>query len=971
MTDTPSPAILRTELNRFAAAQGRLVERILAELEFAQGLAELTQTASWRKRIAPAHRAVAEAARTGRPAALQRAVGHAEQTLAPIGKAAKKYTVHCVGHAHIDMNWMWSWPETVAVTNDTVTTVLALMDEHDDFCFTQSQASVYEIVREHSPELFEQIRRRVREGRWEVVACHWVEGDKNLVGGESLVRHLLYTRRYMAEHLGLAPEDVPLDWEPDTFGHAATIPTIVSGAGVRRYYLCRGGRQPKPPVFWWRGPDGSRILVNLEHTWYNDRIGPHNARGLLSFCRRTGLTDWMLVYGVGDHGGGPTRRDILACHEMDAWPIYPRFRLATTRRYYEALEAAGEKLPVWDQELNVEFTGCYTSQSEIKRGNRLAEDLLQRAEQAAAMAWRTLGRAYPAERLRRAWTDTLFGHFHDILPGSGVRATREYHSALFQRTAAAAGMIETHALRALAAAVDTSFAGGGDDAPGGAAMGAGGGYGTGTGGISMAGRTHDGPRPFVVFNPAAGPRRGVVTFTLWEAEADAPAGKWFRLRTPDGRAALAQRTGHGHYWAHNYVQVAAPVAVASLGYAAVVVEEAGSRPPPGGVGYGDAQPGADAAEGEDAARAFEALEPAEDYRVGHLAMENAHTAAAIDPATGAVSRLADKAAGRELIAAGEPACLEYVVEQAGGMSAWTIHPMKRRVCPPACTSCRVEASGPYVAAVAAEYRIDESTVTVRYVLTAGRPELEIRIAADWRQRGGPDVGTPGLRLCVPLALEGAKALYEIPAGWIERPHNAGQEVPALRWATVYGRCGPRAAAACSVLNDCKHGHSLDGSTLRVSLLRSSYSPDPLPEMGRHEMRLALVPHGGKPSPAALIGLGAQFNQPLQAVATDAHQGALPPTSGPLVAVTPKEIVLTAIKRAEDDGALIVRLLETAGKDTAATVALDAAIFGKVREAVEVDLLERPVASSGAKLAEDGFRVRLPARGIATVRVAFD
>jgi len=142
------------------------------------------------------------------------------------------------------------------------------------------------------------------------VASQWVEADKNLVAGESIARHLLYTRRFMKDELGLEPEEVPIDWSPDTFGHARTIPTLVSRGGVTRYYACRGGRDDKPPVFWWRGPDGSRVLVNLETTWYLKAAGPENASALLAFAAKTGLRDWMNVYGVGDHGGGPTRRDI-------------------------------------------------------------------------------------------------------------------------------------------------------------------------------------------------------------------------------------------------------------------------------------------------------------------------------------------------------------------------------------------------------------------------------------------------------------------------------------------------------------------------------------------------------------------------------------------------------------------------------------------------------------------------------------
>jgi len=441
-------------------AHDRLAPRIRAELEFAASLSTLHPDlqAKWAPLLEGA-RAVAGDVREEMPRAddAQR-VAEAERVLAPIGAVAKTYVVHNVGHAHIDMNWMWSWPETVAVTLDTFTTVLRLMDEFPDFRFTQSQASVYEIARRYDPALFERIKARVAEGRWEVAASQWVEGDKNLASGEAIARHLLYTRAFMKENLGLEPEDVAIDFEPDTFGHAATIPALVSRGGVSRYYMCRGGKEEKPPVFFWRAPDGSRVLVNLETTWYLKATGPENATALLEFARKTGLREWMNVYGVGDHGGGPTRRDLLRVREMDGWPVFPRFRFSTTREFYAAVERSADRLPVVERELNFEFTGCYTSQSQIKRQNRLGESRAQDAEAAAVLALRMVGRPYPSDLLREAWTNVLFGQFHDILPGSGVRATREYQSGLFQQTAAVAGTVQTASLRAIAAAVDTAFA---------------------------------------------------------------------------------------------------------------------------------------------------------------------------------------------------------------------------------------------------------------------------------------------------------------------------------------------------------------------------------------------------------------------------------------------------------------------------------------------------------------------------------
>ena len=959
---------LRKRLAGLAAKRSRLAERFGAEMDFAEGLLRLhpSRAQRWRKPIAEAWQRVADAVSSGRLDRLGRSVADAESILAPVGKVAKKYTIHCVGHAHIDMNWMWSWPETVAVTNDTFTTVLKLMDEFPDFCFTQSQASVYAIVKDYHPELFERIKQRVAEGRWEIAAVHWVEGDKNLASGESLARHLLYTRRFFAEHFGLTPEDVPLDWEPDTFGHAATIPTIVSRGAVSRYYLCRGGKFAKPPLFRWRGPDGSQILVNLETTWYNDHLGTHNAPAMLAFCEKTNLTDWMCVYGVGDHGGGPTRNDLHAGREMDSWPIYPNFRLATTRRYFEIVEKHLDELPELTGELNFEFTGCYTTQTRIKRTNRLADQLLELAESAAVLAWRVAGRPVPGEQLRQAWIDTLFGHFHDILPGSGVRETREYHMGRFQRTAATANAVAIDSLRTLAAAVDTSSLAGEQDAAAdaGLAMGAGVGRGTEWGDVSVAAHVAAGTRAYLAFNPTAWPRKETLQVAVWDSGAGEVTDGAFVARFPDGRVVPAQRLGDAcsGYWGHDFIDVAVPVDVEALGYTSFAIEPAGRHIGPAAWEYPSTVVG----------RAAEVEHTPAVRTPAPLTMENEHLCVRVDPFTGGIVGLVDKAGEVDLVDPSRPAgLLEYVLERPGGMTAWVIHEAQQRICPLEVHSIEQVACGPHAASIVAKMRIKDSTATVTYTLRAGRPWVDVDLEIDWFERGLPTVGTPSLRYVVPLALTGAAGLYEIPFGTIERPLTGGEEVPSHRWADVTGKTSAGKVAGCTLLNDSKYGHSLTGSTLALTLIRSSYDPDPLPEIGRHNVRLGLAPHAGRAAAADLIRAGASFNQPVRVVATDVHAGPLPPSAAGIGELRPGGVVLSAVKKAEDAPAVIFRLFETAGRNANAAVTLGADLFGRAADAVEVDLLERPLAASTARATPEGFSVKVPARGIASVKVTFD
>src|SRR5436190_679155 len=215
-----------------------LLRRVQCQLEFAKafaaaGLAGPTQEAETAQAIFDAFDPTS--------GDLKACVARVEAALSGIAKIAKGYVVHLVGHGHIDMNWMWSWPETVSATHDTFASVLSLMEQYPELTYSQSQASVYALTERYYPDLFAQIRERVREGLWEVAAVHWVEGDKNLASGESLCRHLLYTRAYFKQNFDLDPEDVPIDWEPDTFGHANTIPMIDSKGGVKYYYACRTG----------------------------------------------------------------------------------------------------------------------------------------------------------------------------------------------------------------------------------------------------------------------------------------------------------------------------------------------------------------------------------------------------------------------------------------------------------------------------------------------------------------------------------------------------------------------------------------------------------------------------------------------------------------------------------------------------------------------------------------------------------
>lgn len=199
------------------------------------------------------------------------------------------------------MNWLWAYDETAIVTIETFRTMLQLMKEYPQFTFLQSQASVYKITEEYAPELLPEIREKIASGQWEAVASTWVEADKNMPNGESLTRHLLYTRQYLKNLLGLKDEDFLVDFEPDTFGHTAQSPEILASGGVRYLYHCRGGDGES--LYRWEAPSGARVTVLREPEWYNSGIDYTTFLYIPGYCTAHGLDRMCHVYGVGDHGG--------------------------------------------------------------------------------------------------------------------------------------------------------------------------------------------------------------------------------------------------------------------------------------------------------------------------------------------------------------------------------------------------------------------------------------------------------------------------------------------------------------------------------------------------------------------------------------------------------------------------------------------------------------------------------------------
>ncbi|TSA87599.1 alpha-mannosidase [Deinococcus detaillensis] len=363
------------------------------------------------------------------------------------------------GHAHIDLAWLWPLAETRRKIRRTFATVLSLMERYPDFTFNQSSAQIYAYLEQDDPALFERIKARVAEGRWDVVGGMWVEPDGNLISGESWVRQLLYGQRYFASRFGVQAR---VCWLPDTFGYAANLPQLLRGAGIPYFFTTKltwNETNTFPyDLYRWEALDGSQVLAHsFRNTGqgYNGTLGAHDTLATWkNFRGKRQHQTSLFSFGWGDGGGGPTFEMLERFGRQRDFAGLPQLQMTRVAEFYDGVEAQASTLPVWVGEQYFELhRGTYTTQARIKQLNRALEHALTDAETAASLAFKLLGRPYPRETFGPLWEVLLRNQFHDILPGSGVKAIyddarQELESALDaaeqQRNAALQALSDAH-----------------------------------------------------------------------------------------------------------------------------------------------------------------------------------------------------------------------------------------------------------------------------------------------------------------------------------------------------------------------------------------------------------------------------------------------------------------------------------------------------------------------------------------------
>ncbi|MGV2885600.1 alpha-mannosidase [Paenibacillus taichungensis] len=341
--------------------------------------------------------------------------------------------ISAVGHAHIDLAWLWPIRETIRKGARTFSTVLRMMERYPDYVFGASQPQLYDWMKEHYPKLYDQIKERVQEGRWEPQGAMWVESDTNVPGGESLVRQILYGKRYFQQEFGMEMKSL---WMPDVFGYSASLPQLLKKSGVdymmtQKLSWSEYNRHPHHS-FLWEGIDGSSVLTHMppEDT-YNSPAAPRSiAKAEREYLDKNVSNHALMLFGIGDGGGGPGEEHLERLErEKNLLGLAPVVQ-EPSWRFFERLNEERERFQTWRGELYLEkHQGTLTSQARSKWYNRKMEKALRELEFAAVLANR-IGKSYPAETLETIWKEVLLYQFHDILPGSSIK--RVYDESLIR-----------------------------------------------------------------------------------------------------------------------------------------------------------------------------------------------------------------------------------------------------------------------------------------------------------------------------------------------------------------------------------------------------------------------------------------------------------------------------------------------------------------------------------------------------------
>lgn len=839
------------------------------------------------------------------------------QSYAQVTSSPVKDTIHVVGHAHMDMNWLWTYSETMQMCNDNLRQAVAFMQEYPDYKMLQSQASVYNFVEKADPPLFRLVQKYVKEGRIEPAGGMWTEGDVNLSSGEAITRSFLLGQRYFLSRFGNMTR---IGWLPDNFGHISQMPQILKLAGCRYFYFHRC--KPYLGTFWWVGTDSSRVLCYANDT-YNGDIKPELKDDLKKYTPDKHRL--LHITGVGDHGGGPTRANIEMVHQLDRTPGYPAVKFSTAGEFFDKASREMDGRPTHYGEMQFIFEGCYTTVSEIKSGNRNSENALFAGEFFNTLRWLN-GDRYPAEDLRDLWTTVTFNQFHDILPGSAINEANKEAVARYSEVLRKTYELRNNAFRRMADEVK---------------------FKTGMG------------QPVVAYNLQPSARKAIVEAVVYSNE----------------QPVTADLATWGDFYGSKNIRSPKNSVVK---VPSVLVRDGSGKTYPAQITWGKSTPPGytskiqfivdDMPAGGYRTFYVDVTKPGvlnEPLKLSNDTYETDFFRIRFDMKTGSIISLFDKRSSKEYVRPGGKlnTLRIFLEDKKGGMKSWTLNRNVKIEDVTNVESVRVVETGPVRMCMETVKTWGKSRFIERTYVYRSYPRIDYDMEVHWLETGSDSTDSPMLRAVFPVAIENPRFYSQVPFDVVERVADGriagkpvtmvrhsniygvkaedsdGQEVPAQKWVDVNnGEMG------FALLNKTKYGHSYHNGELRLTLMRAAGNPDLYPNLGKFNISYAIFPHAGGWQ-NGVWSEGEDFNVPVYAAEPPSlalvKKHATRSEEVSFISIDSPGVILSGIKQSESGSELIIRIAEVEGKSGMVTLKLPV----NMSAARRLNIIEMPLASA--------------------------
>lgn len=774
-------------------------------------------------------------------------------------------TVHSIGHTHIDVAWKWPLRQTRQKAVRSFLTVTKLMDRYPEYKFMSSQPQLYEYVKEEAPKLYNKIKALVKAGRWETEGAMWLEADCNLSSGESLIRHIIYGRKFFKDEFNTEEQEVL--WLPDVFGYSVALPQIMKKSGIKYFMTTKIGwneynKMPNDTMLW-QGLDGSEILtyfitttnydkypeLNPEpsfNTTYNGRQNVSQIKGTWQrYSNKELSTDVLTCYGYGDGGGGPTNEMLEESRRMEYGICgCPNTKQTFVKDYFHILEKnlEGKRIPKWCGELYLEFhRGTYTSMARNKKNNRECEFLNADAEFFSVLANSMSGYEYPENELRRAWKLLLLNQFHDILPGSSIKDVYDDSDIQYKEIRDIDSTVIGTAKQSILEAADD--------------------------------KTEESEEKLLVFNQLSFERTGIVELARSINSKLKP---------------IEQKT-----WDNKWIYLAENIiskGVTNTALAGSIKNETKKEQKENDAYYNIENIIADVVYKDNRIEKFST--PFYSIELN----ENAE-----------FTSIFDKIEQREVIAGtGTGNQLIAYEDRPSEYDAWNIdeYYKEKSFIVGSLSELKIIENGAIRAVLYMKKSFLESTIEQYICFYKHTNRIDFKTRADWRQQ------QILLKTAFPVDILSNKAVYDVQFGNVERPAHentswdqAKFEVCAHRWAD-FSECG----YGVSLMNNCKYGYDIHNSVMSLTLLKSGIFPYADADKEVHEFTYSLYPHKGDFREGRVINEAYDLNCPMYGEITSKNVDNLS-----LISINVENVFADTIKRAEDSDDYIVRMYESFGK----------------------------------------------------------